>query len=191
MKTHVRVWVVLAAAMLLLPLLGGCQANPNVDQAILNNEGAIQGTASVITSAALIGVPTTDRTKTAQEINLIATAIHGVSGTQVDLTGVDALVAQQLAKWNSPDAPMVAGLAKSLETLVQTYVNSSVPATATPDQRTAALQALLAYASQGVMDATAPYLQPETLCYGGQAFVGIAGMEQTRVGGDQQNTLAA
>lgn len=161
MSLRARGFLSFLAMLILLPMLGGCQTTGvSFAQSIINNQVAIQATANLATSASLVPVKTEDRPAVAREAYAVALAIHDASGTQIDLSGVDALANQELAKLNSPYAPVVGSLVQVLESAVQAYANSLTnnPAV-TSDQRVIVLRALLSSASQGVMDATLSYTQ--------------------------------
>jgi hypothetical protein len=152
----------LACILLILAVtvgLTGCQSTFQTwDQIIIANQSLIKSAAQLATATAMLSVIEADRPAAARLSYEIAVAIEKASATQTDLSGVDAIAQQYLSQWNSPYKVVVGSIVNTLETIVQSYIQSFF-ANAPNDTKIKALQSFLQSASQGVESGSLPYTQ--------------------------------
>ena len=152
---------ILAIVMSVVSLTGCAAVGQPTDfnGSVLQNQAAIRATTGLATSLAMLQVEPKDRVDAARLTYEISKSISDASESGfTDLSSIDALAQDQLAKWNSPYRVVVGTLIKSVVGITQNYIDNYYKNNA-PEERTKALNALIFAAASGISDGSLPYTQ--------------------------------
>lgn len=128
---------------------------------IVHDEATIQESAQIATTVVLLSLKEPDRTSFGEFAFTASQAINtAIDSNNVNLSGVQSLAQDLIAKSNLPHKEEVGLLLNSLATLVESRLKADVFKDLPDDSKLAATRAFLRGATAGVMSATAAYAPP-------------------------------
>lgn len=121
----VATWIAIAVfAMIVVSMLGGCQASLGVGNAPSPLPPPLVTTGTMIaadagTIALIQNAKPAERAELASVINQVADAMTAAASVPPDFTKLDAVINGRLATWKSPYAPIVMAMAQQILADVQ------------------------------------------------------------------------
>ncbi len=151
--------VVLAA---LVCVLGACQTQSPSERLLLKNQQSVEDAAGIIAAAALTSIDDdTQRAGVARRMEVVAAAVEKASSSQTDLSGVDAIVREELADWDSRYRPLVLTITTATMNMVARNVDEiATRTTANTREKLLVTRTLLHAAAQGIHKAAAEFPHP-------------------------------
>ena len=150
--------------MLLVFLFGGCASTGTMAQQATQAAPVITALSSVATVEGIqYGVQKAQQPAVAKEAVVVAGIVKAVAATQPNLSAVQTLADQQIAKLGTPDVPLLTMLANSAIGLAQAKLASlQTILPASEADKALAAQILIGAVCDGVTGGATVFLTPQT-----------------------------